>query len=157
MTVWPVIFRLTFQPHFKPSHHIPIFEKMCIHHIRMARHIPSPRGCFNPWLSLWRGSSWPSWARVSHSAWSQGQEVALVTLGSGPNLIPRRVRPGLAELGSYTLHQLFAFQPPLSRVTRPYGSSGVSAYGLQGDLARKKQPSPLGPPYDTRYSPTAGS
>ena len=28
---------------------------------------------------------------------------------------------------------------------------------LQGYLARKKQPSPLGPPYDPKYSPTVGS
>ena len=28
---------------------------------------------------------------------------------------------------------------------------------LQGYLAHKKQPHPLGPPYDPRYSPTVGS
>ena len=28
---------------------------------------------------------------------------------------------------------------------------------MQGYLAHKKQPPPLGPPYDPRYSPTVGS
>ena len=31
------------------------------------------------------------------------------------------------------------------------------APSLQGYLAHKKQPPPLGPPYDARYSPTVGS
>ena len=34
---------------------------------------------------------------------------------------------------------------------------GVARGAIQGYLARKKQPPPLGLPYDPRYSPTDGS
>jgi len=33
----------------------------------------------------------------------------------------------------------------------------IGSYHLQGCLAHKKQPPPLGPPKDPRYSPTVGS
>ena len=45
-----------------------------------------------------------------------------------------------------------------SVVTRVDGKlRSVKSYGIQGYLAHKKQPPPLGPPYDPRHRATVGS
>ena len=44
-------------------------------------------------------------------------------------------------------------RPAVSR----FGVRDEGAQGVQGYLAHKKRPHPLGPPYDPRYSPTVGS